>query len=126
MIHFDSVAVLPNSGFETGDLSFWKVDTSMNQMVGQVWAEGPDIFGFTVDNNPTVDDWVAGKQDTMKAAVLSSAAYSGSYGLYLAFSGNTKSYDHLGSEMGLWDYTYTIHHKPSFLCFSGRQVKLVV
>ncbi|MFB6290592.1 MAG: PKD domain-containing protein [Candidatus Bipolaricaulia bacterium] len=79
---------LKNSGFESGDLTGWTVNTIWNQMQGQTWAEGPDALGFTADSSPGYDDQSSGSGT---ASINSGAAYEGNYGLDLEISGGVAS-----------------------------------
>lgn len=111
-INFNTFAPLANSGFETGDLSFWNVDTTFNQMNGQSWAEGPDAFGYTADSNPKVDDWAYNEIYTSASIAMVSADsfHSGLFGLRMDVSGKLQSYNDLGSPYG-----YGTIHTPSII-----------
>lgn len=92
-INFSSSAPLINADFETGDFSGWEVDTSLNQMMGQVWSEGPLYDGsppsVSTDSDLAMDDQISGGYTT--ATIEQAAAYSGNYGLKLNISGTVTS-----------------------------------
>ena len=91
-INFSSNAPLVNADFESGDFTGWNVNTSNNQMMGQVWSEGPLYDGtppsVSKDSDPTFDDQDSGSGT---AIVDSSDAYSGSYSAKLNISGHVTS-----------------------------------
>lgn len=89
-INFSAVAPLKNANFETGDLTGWTVDDTVNQMEGQDWAEGPDALGHEADSDPTHDDQISGSN---VASVIGAAAQEGSYGLKLEISGGGLAMD---------------------------------
>ena len=110
-IIFQGNTLIPYADFETGDLTSWYVDTSMNQMNGQSWAEGPPN-GFETDRNPTVDDWTENNLlPTVSTAIVTNEdAHRGEYSLRLDLSARISSYNELGSQLG-----YGTLHSPSVI-----------
>ena len=108
-IIFQGNTLIPYADFESGDLTSWHVDTTMNQMIGQSWAQGPPP-GFETDTNATVDDHKPYNlfPGSSNAKVTEEARHSGKYGLRLDMSGRIFSYNDLGSEYG-----YGTIHSPS-------------
>ncbi|MCF7890161.1 cadherin domain-containing protein [Candidatus Bipolaricaulota bacterium] len=103
-INFSAAAPLENSGFESGDLSGWTVNTVGNSMRGQTWAEGPDVLGFTGDSDPRYDDQISGSGVT---DVNSGAAYEGEYGLELEITGDVGAAYGTGHTPSVTSSTFT-------------------
>jgi len=71
---------LPNSGFETGDLSGWTVNDSYPGVTGQSWVQRT-----TGDSDPATDDhsWIS-----QYAEAQSTTVYKGDYALRLRINGS--------------------------------------
>ena len=91
-VNFSSSAPLENSGFETGDISSWTANYSLDQLTGgQGWEVKPTGWDAcsafsTKDPNPLADNGNNGIF-TNTAAASSTQVHSGSYALQLNISG---------------------------------------